>query len=140
MTWVIALVVMATLGIAAAAAAGGMGEMAKEPVRDTYRQPLPTRPLAPADLETFRFGITLRGYAMGQVDDLLDRMGDELAQRDAVIRSLTGEDPVTVLERAREYGAVGVRRPPEHAPVGEQPFEVGEPVPEPLPWTARDSE
>lgn len=101
MEWWIALIVVAALGIAAAAAVGGMGEMAKDPVRDVYRQDLPTRPLRAADLDTVRFGITLRGYAMGQVDDLLDRVGAELAERDALIAELTGADPVVELERRR---------------------------------------
>jgi DivIVA domain-containing protein len=91
MEWFIAVVVVAILGIAAVAAAGGMGEMSKEPVRDTYRQDLPSdRPLAADDIRTLRFGITLRGYAMSQVDDVLDRLGREIALRDAQIAELGG--------------------------------------------------
>ena len=37
-----------------------------------------------------RFGVTLRGYAMGQVDDLLDRLGREISDRDARIAELSG--------------------------------------------------
>ena len=40
------------------------------------------------DLRTLRFGITLRGYAMAQVDDVLDRLGREIAERDAEIAAL----------------------------------------------------
>lgn len=97
MEWVIAVVVIVALGIAAAAAAGGMGEMAAEPVRDIFRQPLPQRPLTAADLGSIRFGVSLRGYAMGQVDDLLDRLARELAERDALIGELTGEEASVVL-------------------------------------------
>ena len=93
MEWFIAVVVVAILGVAAVAAAGGVGEMAKDPVRDTYRQDLPTdRPLSGADIQSLRFGITLRGYAMGQVDDVLDRLTREIADRDATIRELTAAD------------------------------------------------
>jgi DivIVA domain-containing protein len=91
MEWFIAVVVIAILGVAAMAAAGGMGEMAEEPVRDTFRQDLPAdRMLDASDIQAMRFGVTLRGYAMNQVDDLLDRLTREIAERDATIAELTG--------------------------------------------------
>lgn len=90
MEWFIAVIAVAALGVAAMAAAGGMGQMSKDPVHDTYRQALPDRPLTAADLEQLRFGIALRGYAMGQVDDLLDRLSGEIATRDARIAELMG--------------------------------------------------
>jgi DivIVA domain-containing protein len=90
MEWFIAVVAVAALGVAAMAAAGGMGQMSKDPVHDTYRQDLPDRPLTAEDLSGVRFGIALRGYAMGQVDDLLDRLGAEIAARDARINELMG--------------------------------------------------
>ena len=90
MEWFIAVVAVAALGVAAMAAAGGMGQMSKDPVHDTYRQDLPDRPLTAADLDQLRFGIALRGYAMNQVDDILDRLGSEIAARDARIDELMG--------------------------------------------------
>jgi DivIVA domain-containing protein len=90
MEWFIAVFAIVLLGVAAMAAAGGMGEMSREPVRDVYRQKLPDRPLSAADLQGLKFGVTLRGYAMGQVDDLLDRLAAEIAQRDAQIAELSG--------------------------------------------------
>jgi len=106
MEWLIAVVAVAALGIAAMAAAGGMGQMAEEPVYDTYRQDLPDRPLAAEDLAALRFGVTIRGYAMGQVDDLLDRLAREIAARDARLdeqsqeiarlSGLDADDPPTV--------------------------------------------
>jgi DivIVA domain-containing protein len=94
MEWFIAVVVVAILGVAAMAAAGGMGEMAKDPVRDTYRQDLPTdRLLDASDIQALRFGITLRGYSMSQVDDVLDRLTLEIAARDATIRELSAVPP-----------------------------------------------
>ncbi|HEX8488812.1 MAG TPA: DivIVA domain-containing protein [Propionibacteriaceae bacterium] len=90
MEWFIAVVVVAILGVAAVAAAGGMGEMTRDPVRDTFRQDLPSdRALGAADLQALRFGITLRGYSMAQVDDLLDRLTTEIAERDATIAQLS---------------------------------------------------
>jgi DivIVA domain-containing protein len=89
MEWFIAVVIVAALGVAAVAAAGGLGGMAKEPVRDVYRQDLPEhRQLAAADVQALRFGTALRGYAMGQVDDVLDRLAREIAERDALIADL----------------------------------------------------
>ena len=89
MEWFIAVVVVAVLGVAAVVAAGGLGSMAPEPTRDVFRQDLPLdRQLTADDLQRLRFGVALRGYAMGQVDDVLDRLSGELAQRDARIAEL----------------------------------------------------
>jgi DivIVA domain-containing protein len=90
MEWFIAAAAIVALGVAAMAAAGGGGGMSREPVYDIYRQQLPDRPLTGEDIQQARFGITFRGYAMGQVDDLLERLGREIADRDARIAELTG--------------------------------------------------
>ena len=90
MEWFIAVIAIVALGIAAMAAAGGVGEMTKEPGYDTYRQDLPDSPLTAEDLRTVRFGVTLRGYAMSQVDDLIERLGREIGERDARITELSG--------------------------------------------------
>ena len=92
MEWFIAAAAIVALGVAATAAAGGGGGMSSEPVYDTYRQALPDHPLTAADLQEARFGVALRGYAMGQVDDLLERLGREIAERDALIAALTSSD------------------------------------------------
>lgn len=94
MEWFIAAVAVAALGVAAMAAAGGMGEMSDEPVYDVYRQDLPGSALTADDLERVRFGVTLRGYAMSQVDDLLERLGREIAERDARIAELEQGGPL----------------------------------------------
>jgi len=99
MEWFIAVVAVAALGVAAMAAAGGMGAMSKNPVHDTYRQDLPETPLTAADIGGLKFGIALRGYAMGQVDDVLERLAGEIAERDARIAELTAGDggPTSIL-------------------------------------------
>ena len=89
MEWFIAVVAVAALGVAAMAAAGGMGQMSRDPVHDTYRQDLPERPLGPEDIRRLRFGVTLRGYAMAQVDDVLERLAREIAEKDATIADLS---------------------------------------------------
>lgn len=68
--------------------------MAREPVHDVYRQDLPAdRSLTADDIARLRFGITLRGYAMEQVDDVLDRLAREIAERDALIAELRACGP-----------------------------------------------
>lgn len=91
MEWAVAVLVIAVLGVAAAVAAGGVGEMDPEAGSDTYRQDLPDRPLTGADLQQVRFGVTFRGYSMEQVDELLTRLSHEIADRDALIAQLTRE-------------------------------------------------
>lgn len=43
---------------------------------------------APDDVDKVRFGLGLRGYRMDQVDQVLDRLRDELSARDARIAEL----------------------------------------------------
>jgi DivIVA domain-containing protein len=104
MEWLIAVVAVAALGVAAMAAAGGMGQMSRDPVYDTYRQDLPSGgALTAEELKSVRFGVTLRGYAMAQVDDLLDRLAVEIAERDALIAELA--EGGTVRQRLLESTA-----------------------------------
>jgi DivIVA domain-containing protein len=78
--------------------------MSKEPVYDTYRQDLPSGgALTAEELKNIRFGITLRGYAMAQVDDLLDRLALEIAERDLLIAELA--EGATVRQREQESTA-----------------------------------
>lgn len=63
--------------------------MSAEPTRDVFRQDLPLdRALTGEDLRRLRFGVALRGYSMTQVDDVLDRLGGELVDRDRRIAEL----------------------------------------------------
>jgi DivIVA domain-containing protein len=104
MEWFIAVVAVAALGVAAMAAAGGMGQMSRDPVYDTYQQDLPSGgALTAEELKNVRFGVTLRGYAMAQVDDLLDRLAVEIAERDALIAELA--EGATVRQRLLESTA-----------------------------------
>ena len=113
--------------------------MSKEPVYDTYRQDLPSGgALTAEELKNIRFGITLRGYAMAQVDDLLDRLALEIAERDLLIAELA--EGATV--RQREQESTASARAAEQAappnPVG--PAESsGPPEPPPAPVEDRQS-
>ena len=78
--------------------------MSRDPVYDTYRQDLPNGgALTAEELRNIRFGVTLRGYAMAQVDDLLDRLALEIAERDALIAELA--EGATVRQRLQESTA-----------------------------------
>lgn len=64
---------------------GGLHDTEPEQLYD----PLPQqRPLTRADIDAVRFAVTVRGYRMNDVDDALDRVGAELAERDARIAEL----------------------------------------------------
>lgn len=72
-------------------------------------QPLPQdRPVRASDLADARFSVAFRGYRMAEVDDALDRLAVEIAQRDEQIQQLTGQpfEPappaVTVIPAASE--------------------------------------
>lgn len=52
---------------------------------------LPDRPAA-SDIGRLRFSLGLRGYRMDQVDEVLDRLAEALAERDALIEALQNQD------------------------------------------------
>ncbi|KUL51710.1 DivIVA domain-containing protein [Streptomyces sp. NRRL S-1521] len=85
---VIALVVVVgavTLAVVGGGESGALPEAPPERLTD----PLPPdRPLRRADVDALRFPMTLRGYDMVDVDEALDRLGAELAERDARIAEL----------------------------------------------------
>ncbi|MFI0903813.1 DivIVA domain-containing protein [Streptomyces sioyaensis] len=68
---------------------GGDGGGLRDSAPDRLHDPLPEdRPLGRADVEAVRLPVTVRGYRMNDVDDVLDRVGAELAERDARIAEL----------------------------------------------------
>jgi DivIVA domain-containing protein len=87
---VVAAVTLAVLGSGDGhspdeAALGGLTDVPPDRLDD----PLPThRQLGRADVETLRLPLAARGYRMREVDDVLDRLGAELAERDARIAEL----------------------------------------------------
>jgi hypothetical protein len=88
----IALVVVVaavTLFVAGGAASDdGRGPLS-EVVPDRVAWPLPAdRAMGRADVDALRLPVALRGYRMTDTDDALDRLGAELAERDARIAEL----------------------------------------------------
>ncbi|MER5769247.1 DivIVA domain-containing protein [Streptomyces sp. NPDC001985] len=68
---------------------GGDGAALPEAGPDRVIDPLPVnRPVGRADVEAVRLPVTVRGYRMAEVDDVLGRLGAELAERDARIAEL----------------------------------------------------
>ncbi|MQS35537.1 DivIVA domain-containing protein [Streptomyces katsurahamanus] len=72
-----------------AVVAGGDSAALPETAPDQPVDPLPlTRPVNRSDIEALRLPVALRGYRMADVDDALDRLAAELAERDARIAEL----------------------------------------------------
>ncbi|MFI1736466.1 DivIVA domain-containing protein [Streptomyces sioyaensis] len=68
---------------------GGDGGGLRDSEPDRLHDPMPEdRPLGRADVDAVRLPVTVRGYRMNDVDDVLDRLGAELAERDARIAEL----------------------------------------------------
>ncbi|MER7945865.1 hypothetical protein ABTY59_00570 [Streptomyces sp. NPDC096079] len=82
MVVVVAAVTLAVVG-------GGDSEVLPEVAPEQLVDPLPTaRPVDRADVEALRLPVAPRGYRMADVDDVLVRLGAELAERDARIAEL----------------------------------------------------
>ncbi|GAA1973920.1 DivIVA domain-containing protein [Kitasatospora viridis] len=109
MFWVIVVAMAVVVGGAALVALGGGGSL-PEAVHDRIAARLPQeRPLNRTDVDEIRLPMAVRGYRMDEVDDVLDRLGAELAYRDTRIAELEA--------------AVAA-----HAPAGGGPAEPGDPA------------
>jgi DivIVA domain-containing protein len=85
---VLLLVILAVIaGIAVVAAGRGEGLVPSDPERSP-RGALPAGEVGRADVDALRFTLSLRGYRMDEVDDVIDRLVDELDRRDARIAEL----------------------------------------------------
>ncbi|WP_079063965.1 DivIVA domain-containing protein [Streptomyces sp. NRRL F-4489] len=85
----VVVVAAVTLVVVGGGDAGGAGGGLPDAEPEGLYDPLPQdRPLDRADVEAVRLPVTVRGYRMDDVDDVLDRLGAELAERDARIAEL----------------------------------------------------
>ena len=85
------LLILAVLAVIAVVATGRWDGL---PDAEPERSPsgaLPAGPVDRAMVDGLRFSTVLRGYRMVEVDDVLDRLLEELDQRDARIAELTGQ-------------------------------------------------
>ncbi|MCX4723973.1 DivIVA domain-containing protein [Streptomyces sp. NBC_01020] len=82
MVVVVAAVTLAVIG-------GSDGAVLSDASPELPVDPLPAaRPVGRADIEALRLPMVVRGYRMSDVDDVLGRLGAELAERDARIAEL----------------------------------------------------
>ncbi|MDJ0465419.1 DivIVA domain-containing protein [Streptomyces sp. H27-C3] len=82
MVVVVAAVTLAVVG-------SDSGGVLPDAAPDHLVDPLPaTRPVGRADIEALRLPLAVRGYRMSDVDEVLGRVGAELAERDARIAEL----------------------------------------------------
>jgi DivIVA domain-containing protein len=95
-TLLLTLLILAVVGLVAAVAAGRIAGGLDEPSSSLPGRGLPAGRVGAGDLERVRFSPALRGYRMDEVDDVLDRVTEELELRDeeiAELRSALGRPP-----------------------------------------------
>jgi DivIVA domain-containing protein len=87
--WFMLIAMVAVVAAVTVVLAGNGEEELTEPQPDRFHDPLPAdRPIGRADIDGLRLPVALRGYRMEDVDDALDRVAAELAERDARIAEL----------------------------------------------------
>ena len=77
MEWVAWILAVAVLGLGAIAASGKLGELPAT-ITDSPRPHVPPGRLTGNDLRDCRLDVVIRGYSMTQVDELLDRLSEQL--------------------------------------------------------------
>ena len=93
MTIVLLVLVLLVIGAVVAVATGRIsGGMAPATSMRPYRG-LPEGPVVAADVDDVRFSLGLRGYRMDEVDAVLDRLREEIRERDEELTAWrTAED------------------------------------------------
>ncbi|WP_223279728.1 hypothetical protein [Streptomyces sp. SDr-06] len=95
------VVVVAAVTLAVVGGGGDDGAVLPDTEPEHLVDPLPEhRPVARADVEALRIPVVLRGYRMADVDDVLSRLGAELAERDARIAELQAAATAASRDRA----------------------------------------
>ena len=79
------LLVLAVVGVVGAVGAGLVGGGLTAPQSTSAHRPLPPGPLTPGDVDALTLSRALRGYRMDEVDAVLARLRDELAEREAAL-------------------------------------------------------
>ncbi|MEV5243395.1 DivIVA domain-containing protein [Streptomyces cinnamoneus] len=111
------VVVVAAVTLAVASGGDETTGVLPEPAQDRMAWPLPAgRPVGRADVEALRLPMVLRGYRMAETDDVLDRLGAELAERDARIAEL---EAALAGAQAAAMGGRGLIGPEDAPPAGE---------------------
>jgi DivIVA domain-containing protein len=92
-TLVLTLLIMAVLALVVAVATGRIVGGLDRPASSLPGRGLPSGPIGVDDVERVRFSPALRGYRMDEVDDVLDRLTEELRRRDEEIAELRDRWP-----------------------------------------------
>ncbi len=136
------VVVVAAVTLAVVGTGGDQGPL-PEAAPDHLVDPLPlTRPIGRADIEALRLPLAVRGYRMADVDDVLGRVGAELAERDSRIAeleaALAGAQATTVggSDLFTEHHAL---RPPAPSDPAPAPDSAPASAPDSAPASAPDS-
>ncbi|MFG2893714.1 DivIVA domain-containing protein [Streptomyces sp. NPDC048248] len=119
----VVVVAAVTLVVVGGGDGDGDGGGLRDAAPDRLYDPLPAeRPVARADIEAVRLPVTVRGYHMSDVDDVLDRLGAELAERDARIAelesALAGAHAAAMQARGAGQGGAPGPFPPGPVPPG----------------------
>ncbi|MGW3565398.1 cell division protein DivIVA [Streptomyces sp. NPDC000941] len=139
MFWFLLIALVVVVGaVTVAVVGGGDGGALAEAPPDRLDDALPAdRPLGRADVEALRIPMTVRGYRMADVDDVLGRLGAELAERDARIAEL---ETALAGAQASAHGGPGLLQQPgglpphDIAPPGLPPHDIAAPgIPRDLP-------
>jgi DivIVA domain-containing protein len=87
-TLLLTLLIMAVIGLVAAVAAGRIGGGLDDPASSLPGRGLPPGPFTLEDVDRVRFSPALRGYRMDEVDDVVDRLVDELRRLEDEVAEL----------------------------------------------------
>ena len=96
MSFVLLLLVLFVIAGITVVAAGSGGSLAAADPERGPRGVLPDSDLDRSVVDRLRFTLAFRGYRMDEVDDVLDRLGRELEERDLLIAELEGRPPGAV--------------------------------------------
>ena len=92
----IVILVLVAVGLVVTVLGVATGRLPADPLADAVRSTpdpgLPERPQAD-DVEAVRFDTALRGYRMEDVDDRLEALRDELAERERAVAELRAQAP-----------------------------------------------
>jgi DivIVA domain-containing protein len=101
MEWFLGILAVGVIAIAAIASTGRLGQFGRN--TDAERAPLnlpPEGPLTREDIDQVKFAIVVRGYAMDQVDAVLDRLAAQVSPDPA---SLGGPETGIMGEGSSHY-------------------------------------
>jgi DivIVA domain-containing protein len=102
-TLLLTLLIMAVIGLVAAVAAGRIGGGLDDPASSLPGRGLPPGPFSLEDVDRVRFSPALRGYRMDEVDDVVDRLVDELRRLEEEVAELRERRPPENLSATGRY-------------------------------------